>query len=249
MSPGTTDGVGPLVCPGRPLADLPGTHPLYSVAFKLSPAAVPLRAASNGSRLLVVLSPDDHAGAWQARSDKTRPASFQLAANLFAYATGNVPPRNRLDTAYVEPADGQPLATFAVARVRYGANGPDGDGGHGGGAGDWDPEPGAWERFARLFRWQTGAAVDVRPVAAADLGTSAAPLAHLTGSAAPTLTPADVAGLRAYVGAGGVLLVDACGGGAAFADAAERVVLPAAFPGMAMEPADPKLAPLARTQR
>ncbi|HEX8915066.1 MAG TPA: DUF4159 domain-containing protein, partial [Humisphaera sp.] len=90
----------PRVCPGRALADLPPGHPLRDVAYKLPAASVPLAAVTNGSRVLVVMSPDDHAGAWQARDEAGKASSFQLMANVFAYATGNVPPRNRLDTPF-----------------------------------------------------------------------------------------------------------------------------------------------------
>ncbi|HEX8913599.1 MAG TPA: DUF4159 domain-containing protein [Humisphaera sp.] len=234
----------PKVCPGRALADLPPGHPLRDVAYKLPAASVPLAAVTNGSRVLVVLSPDDHAGAWQTRDEVGKAPSFRLVANVFAYATGNVPPRNRLDTPFVPEPAADPLATFAVARVTYGGGGAEG-------GGDWDPEPGAWPRFARVFRWETGAAVDARPTAAAamsDVAPAGVPLAHQTGTAAADLTAAEAAGLRSYVERGGVLLVDACGGSAEFADAVERRLLPAAFPGMSLAPADPAAPPLARTQ-
>jgi hypothetical protein len=53
--------------------------------------------------------------------------------------------------------------------------------------------------------------------------------------------------LRAYVEAGGMLLIDACGGSPAFRAAVEKKLLPLAFPGMEMaEPRDDEV-PLARS--
>jgi hypothetical protein len=234
------------VCPEAPLAPLPPGHGLFRTAAKLPPGTR-LEGTGNASRLTVVLSPDDVAGAWQSRDDKTRRPAFDLMLNLFVYATDNVPPRNRSGTPVVaDPPVGDPLATFGVARLKH--------------AGDWDPEPGAWPRFANLFRRQTGATADVRAVSASALGGRAAggavddsfpdrpPLAHLTGTAPFALSDAEADGLRQYVEAGGVLLVEACGGSGAFATFAEEQLVPATFPGMALADARPDQVPLAKTQ-
>ena len=254
---------------GMALAPLPPTHGFYRLAAHLPPT-VKVEAAGNGSRMWVVLCPDDVAGAWQGRDDKTKRGSFDLMLNLFVYATDNVPPRNRLVTPVVPdlpPGAQPPAATFGVARVRH--------------AGDWDPEPGAWPRFAKLFRWQTGAEAEVRATSAEDLvagpatrpaqpagvagsagsteGTSGDPaatgsapfrpaVAHLTGTAPFALTDAETAGLRKYVEDGGVLLVEACGGASAFATFADETLVPAAFPGLALEDATADQVPLAKTQ-
>ena len=95
-----------------------------------------------------------------------------------------------------------PLATVKLARVKY--------------AGNWDPEPLAWTRYANWLQRKTGTRIDARETAAADLktpGPAEFPLAHLTGTAKYPFTAADAAAVRAYVRAGGLLLVDACGGG------------------------------------
>jgi hypothetical protein len=95
------------------------------------------------------------------------------------------------------------------------------------------------------MQWETGAGVMLRTTAPADLRLADAKLAHLTGTGALSLTAADAAGIRQFVESGGVLLVDACGGDAAFARSAEQALL-AACPGLTLKPAAPADPPLAR---
>lgn len=101
--------------------------------------------------------------------------------------------------------------------------------------GNWDPEPGAWGRFARAFQWQTNFGVAVQPVelrALKDVGADAATqVAHLTGNAAHTFTDEDVAAVKAFVEGGGTLLVDACGGSQPFYESVRDDLLARAFPG------------------
>jgi len=93
-----------------------------------------------------------------------------------------------------------------VARVKY--------------AGNWDPEPAAWTRFARFFRRETDVGLGVTPTALADLSAGAAGFAHWTGTAAYTPTDAEVDAIRKYVTEGGVLLIEPTGGGSDFYTAA-----------------------------
>ena len=213
--------------PRYELRDLSPDHAVYTVAHKIK-QPVPLRGVSNGSRLLLVHSPTDVAWAWQARDDTVKTEHlFQIGLNLFVYAGGKRDLRNRLDPTYIpEPPKGKnepPLGTLNVARVQYAG-------------GDWDPEPYAWERFARLFQWRTGYGLDVRPVRWKELTPQSAPVAHLTGRAKYDPTDDEIAALRSYAEGGGVLFVDDCGGSGAFAGSM-RAALGKAFP-------EQKLAPL-----
>jgi hypothetical protein len=153
-------------------------------------------------------------------------APFHLAVNVFIYAAGKRDLRNRIDSPWVPPLASTagsgasssapaPLQTVQVARLQY--------------AGNWDPEPGSWRRFGNWFRRQTGYQLDVRPVKLSELKPGDAPFAHLTGTARHTFSPADVAALKRYVEAGGVVLVDTCGGAGPF-DNGVRALLSAAFP-------------------
>jgi hypothetical protein len=109
------------------------------------------------------------------------------------------------------------MGKVAVARIKYDGN--------------WDPEPGAWGRFGRLFQWQTNFGVGTRPVALKDLKAGDVPVAHLTGTAAVRFSDEDVAAAKAFVEGGGVLLVDACGGSSTFYEGVRDGLLEKAFPG------------------
>ena len=205
------------------MADLPADHPIYNVVFKPSPRP-PLKAVSNGSRILMLHSPADLALRWQQRQDRAwegkkapapgdskgadaelrakQLAPFQFAVNLFIYAAGKRDLRNRLDSPWVGPTDSSPVQTVKVARLQY--------------AGNWDPEPGAWRRFTNALQRETSYRADVLPIPLRDLKPNDAPLAHLTGTHRASFSAAEAAALKAYVEAGGVVLIDNCGGPGAF---------------------------------
>ncbi len=204
--------------PRYALRDMPPNHALYGVMYKVDPRP-PLKYVTNGVRALVVYSPRDIAQHWQVRDEKKQEAAFQLGTNLFLYAAGKRELRNRLDSPHITAPDGPPpLGTVRVARVQYGAN--------------WDPEPGAWRRFANWFVRQTGVGLQVQPVELKELRPGAAQVAHLTGTGTFKPSDAEVAALKTFVEAGGVLFVDACGASAEFTKSA-KAALARAFPGEA----------------
>jgi hypothetical protein len=196
---------------------------------------------SNGSRLLIVHSPIDLSHHWQKREDRQFEAlnvkrladekarvlaPFHFGANLFVYAAGKRDLRNRLDSLYVAPVKSDPVDVSYVARLEY--------------AGNWDPEPGAWRRYANQFHRQTGTRLEPRTVKLAELkpDPSFYPFAHLTGTAPHNFTAEEVAALRKYVEAGGVVLADVCGGGPAFGQSLHQLATQA-FPGVIAGPVPP----------
>jgi hypothetical protein len=213
------------VLPRYEYRDVPREHAVYSSLFPMK-TQPPLRMVTNGSRVLLLHSPKDLAISWQFRDEKFRRDYFELGANLFIYAAGRRDFRNRLDGTFV-PAPPNPPATgqtYAVARLEYN--------------GDWNPEPYAWIRFARLFQYRTGSGVEAKQVRWADLKPADAPLAHLTGTARYRATDAEVAALKAYVEAGGVLFADHTGGAARFPESV-RETLERAFPEKKLAPLPP----------
>jgi hypothetical protein len=216
------------------LANLPPDHPIYNLVYKLDDnERPPLKAVSNGARLLMVHCPVDLARSWQLRQTKERPAHFQLGVNLFLYAAGKRDLRNRLDSTYVSDP-GKPVnGSVNLARLEY--------------AGNWDPEPGAWPRFARWFQRRTGMGANVTRVRMAALKPETAPVAHLTGTARYEFTQDEIMAVKAYVEAGGVLLVDQCGGTGNFDRAVTDRLLLHAFPGLNPAPLDPAKHPLFRS--
>ena len=212
--------------PDYELKDLPEDHEIYEIAFKVPKPRPKLRYMTNGSRILWIHSDNDLSSAWQARSEKVKRPAFDLGVNLFLWATGKQTPRNRLATAFIPEPRREPLSAMRVARVRY--------------AGNWDPEPWGWKRFARQFQYDTGSAIAVEAVALHALEAKTHPLAHLTGTAEHTWSDAEIASVKKYVEDGGTLLIDACGGSAAFDASIAQSLLTRAFPSTKAQVVDPQ---------
>ena len=199
------------VAPGHLLEAIPPTDPIYSINYKV--AGHRLMGVRNGVRWLIVHSPSDIAMAWQQRSTKTRLAEFQLGTNIFLYASGkpDLKIKNRLESPYIPEPTTPPRQAVRVARVSFNGN--------------WDPEPGAWGRFARYLQWETDVSLAIGTVAADKLSAGIAPVAALTGTGPVKFSDAEVNSIRDYVTAGGVLLVDPCGGDNTFRMASRESLL------------------------
>lgn len=178
--------------PSQPMADLPQAHAVYNIHYPIK-AKIPLRGISNGSRLLWVHSPADITGAWQVR-DGTRRHLWELGVNLFVYAGGKGTYRQRLDSPWVADAPIKPLRTVKVARIST--------------SGNWNPEPHAWDRFARWVKSETSWQIELADAQADKLDANSLALAHLSGRAAPNAT--EVAALKQFVEKGGLLVMDLC---------------------------------------
>ena len=181
--------------------DLPAEHEIYSLNYRIENKPR-LRCISNGSRILMLHSPTDLAQYWQLRSEKSQRNAFELGVNLFIYAAGKADLRNRLSSSELPAMKQEGAFHLKVGRLKYG--------------GLWDPEPGAWGRFAKWLGYQTGYSMDLRTIAVGELDAAKVPLVSLTGTAAWTPSENEGAILRRYVSEGGVLLIDACGGAWSF---------------------------------
>jgi hypothetical protein len=186
--------------PGREMTELPRDHELYSLQYQIAPGKRPrLRGMVDAAgRLAWVHSPTDLAVSWQQRAVTTKPEVFELGVNLFAYAVGKSDLRNRLEPR-VLPAPGEAPAqtTLTVARIKH--------------AGDWDPQPLAFERFGRWLEWQTSLGLKVVAMDASGLDDPAMQrptVAHLVLPAGTNLSDADTAALRRFVTSGGTLIVE-----------------------------------------
>ena len=207
--------------PQYALRPVPANHPIFSSLYTIKPPAGDLLGVSNGSRLLWVHSPKDMARDWARDWTDAGRAHYQVGLNLFVYANGKTQLHNRLESPYIPPPPVAPTGQIPVVRLSY--------------AGNWDPEPYAWTRFRNYFQWE--AQEDVK-VTDGDLGSllpGQAPLAVLTGTASVTFDQKQVNAVRAYVQAGGVLLIDACGGSADFAISVKQSLLDKAFPSASLQ--------------
>jgi hypothetical protein len=108
-----------------------------------------------------------------------------------------------------------------LARLKYG--------------GQWNPEPYAWQRFARILKRDVSWDLEIAAVDWFALKPEVAPIAHLTGLSAYTPTDVEIAALKSYVESGGVVLIDSCGSSPAFAQSM-RVALAVAFPDQKLQP-------------
>ena len=218
--------LAPKLFPKYELRDLPPDHPVYNLVYKIDEGSPrpKLRGVFNGARLLMLHSPTDIARAWQVRDQKIKRPLFNLGINLFLYAAGKRDLRNRLESPYVSDPGDPVNGSVGVARLEY--------------AGNWDPEPGAWRRFARWFQRQTGTGVSLRVASLASqaIDPRTVPIAHLTGTARHDFTDAEIAAVRRYVETGGVLLVDNCGGTGPFDASVQETLLTRAFPGAKLRP-------------
>lgn len=203
--------------PDFKLQDLPANDDLYTMVFPVDAKQYPMKALSNGSRRLLVHSVKDVSGGWVSRSVPLRQAASRLAINLLVLASGRGALLARTDSLYVPPPPAEAVYTLPVARIKH--------------QGNWDPEPYAWQRLANLLGWQLSWAVDLRNLETNALSAFETPFAHLTGSDALNLTDAQITDLRKYVQSGGTLLIDPCGGTAAFQQYVQKKLIPSLFPG------------------
>src|SRR5207247_3186972 len=195
--------------------EVPANHPIYRNGpfprekWKTKPSVLGL---SNGVRELMVLIPQGDPGrVWQSKVVGGNEPLWQLGANIFLYTVGRIDLRYRGESHLVD-ADPKatPEQTVAVARIRYDGN--------------WDPEPGGWRRLGNVLHNEGKVQLAVEPVAPGRGELSKFKIAHLTGTAVFRLDEQARAELKQFVSAGGTLVVDAAGGSAEFAKAAEAEV-------------------------
>ena len=201
--------------PEYAFADIPQDHPLYNALYK-SNFRPTLQGVSNGARLLMIHSPTDLAADWSIHDFTTVEPAYKFGLNLYVYAAGRSEYRNRLDNSYLPAPESPATWTVPVGRLRY--------------AGPWDPEPYAWTRFSHVMQWSTGYAINPMPINLRDLTPNATPIAHLTGTEDHPFAVRELENLRKYVEAGGVLLIDDCGGGEGFRKSQTQLLT--AFPGV-----------------
>ena len=196
--------------PDNAFRELPPDHPLYSVYAKM-PNPPKLMGISNGIRELWVHSPQDYGAVWQSY-DLNQKDAWDVPAALFFYMAGKDGLRSRLQALSLPAPSKKPDRRTSVARLQY--------------AGNWDPEPGAWPRLAKLMATTAATDVTIKHVSITALpGMAEMPaLAHLTGSAKVTFSGEEQNALRDYINAGGTLFIEAIGGKQEFAASARELI-------------------------
>lgn len=199
--------------------ELPANHSVYvDGIFRRDkwPAKPSVESVSNGVRELFVLLPrGDAARTWQAGlSPKGTEPFWQLAANLYLYVSDPDRARYKGESPVVLPDPTVAVArTLELARLKYNGN--------------WDPEPGGWRRLSAILRNRDGIDLKVREVVLGAGALKGFKIATLTGTDSFRFDQSQKEELVQFVKAGGKLLVDAAGGSAKFAVAAEAELLAA----------------------
>ena len=172
-------------------------------------------AISNGIRYLWIVSPIDLGAIWQAHQFSRRDY-WSIPANIYYYAIGKGALSNRLQSLVVRPAAHAPIQAVTMARLKY--------------KGNWNPEPGAWPRMAKIAATEFQTQVKIENVAiSSKLDPAQCPLVQMTGTGAFQLTAKQIVDLRSYLLHGGMLFADAGGGKPAFTNAFVNTVT-ALFP-------------------
>jgi hypothetical protein len=210
-----------IIFPKYELMTVPREHAIYSTVYPLKKPP-PLLSVSNASRILLIHSPTDLGGSWQRNWTDESKGEFQLGVNIFVYAAGKGILKNRLSSNFIPEDPDRADSVRQIARLEY--------------PGEWDPEPYAWARFSRFLQWETHRAIEPTVVALKELAPNSVPMAVLTGTVRHDFTASECDAAKAYVNAGGILLIDACGGSADFAKSVQTTLLPLAFANGSLTP-------------
>ncbi len=198
--------------PEYPLIRLPAGHAVYSAHVEAD-AGKWLLGVSNGVRLLAVHAPRELSLAMQLGPRQTHLPTWRLLGNLYIHATDRGQLRRRGTPAWPTPRAFTPRATVRVARLKH--------------AGNCDPEPLAWERFAIRLGLTQRVRLDVSgPIDITKLDPDTCRIAHMTGTDPFTLTGDETAALKRFLAAGGTLFVDAAGGSPIFSRSVQRQLYP-----------------------
>jgi hypothetical protein len=169
-----------------------------------------LMHVDNGLRTLMLLSTRDLADSWSRHAVRgRREVDFQLAANVYQYATDKTRVHSRLETPYIPHKDVDIRRTISVARIQY--------------TGPWDLEPYGWLRLRNYLNNETG--TNLLVTSGVTLDSPALEdfrVAYMTGNGAFRLMDAEREGLEKFLMTGGTLLADAAGGAPEFTRALER---------------------------
>ncbi|MBI5725466.1 MAG: DUF4159 domain-containing protein [Planctomycetes bacterium] len=199
--------------PAYKLFRCPANHEIFSMREKGATMPIDFSIITNGVRPLVVHTDSDLSRSWQFGliSDDQERYAFEAAGNLFLYVTdkGSLKQHQML----VWPVEQPPASRPAVRLVRLKHNG------------NWDPEPLAFQRFARLMAARYNVGIDMaEPVEIESLNKANAKIAVMTGTEAIKLSPEQLAAIKQFVAAGGTFFIDAAGGSQDFAQSMKKTI-------------------------
>jgi hypothetical protein len=218
--------LGEELFPLQEFRELPADHVIYTgeqfarSKWRTKPS---LLAQSNGVREMIILIPSaDPAKQWQIQSDRGKEELFQLMANIFLYSVDKLGLQVKGRTHLVKPDPAiNTTSTIKIARLQY--------------SGNWNPEPAGWRRMKGVMHNDKKVDLVVDDVEVGKGKLKDYKIAHMTGTTKFRLDDASRAEIKAFVEAGGTLIVDAAGGSGEFASSAEgelRTMFPAQSAGL-----------------
>ena len=198
---------------------LPGEHPIFNLRFAVDQKYRPeVVGIGDGCRERIFVLAQDVSGAWHQGRWREYPQLFGLGGNIVLYACGGQDPRGKFamgDLGSQPPPAGR---FITVARLKY--------------AGDYNTCPLAVVRLSRRLRHSLPVGLKSLPaVAGSEAPASGAAVLWLTGNVPPKFSEAEKEGLRRYLTAGGMLLIDPAIGRADFRSAALQLLKDLCGPG------------------
>ncbi len=191
--------------PTRELQKVDPEHRFYSLQYRVG-ARTPISIVGNGFRPMVVLVENDIGRELQADA-KNRRDAFKLMTNIYLYTTGHNPKRARLATNYVQRSSATMRSALRAARLSY--------------SGDYDPEPASLSQLSALMS-QHAVNLEIETLDPTAL-TEKQQFALITMTDKAKLSPEQIRSLKAWIEAGGTLMIDSAGGIPASVGAAEEL--------------------------
>ena len=200
--------------------ELSNEHPIYksdTLRRKQNSGQPALLGMSNGVRELMLLSQQDLSKAFTHPFAREQLPLFQLAEDVVLYATGSqgLQRKGKGYFVAVNPAVAAKRSA-KVVRLQY--------------TGNWDPEPGGWDRLSAIIHNDCAVKLDIKTAKLGDgqlaamagsPSTAAHIIVYLTGTDQFSFSEPQRKELKAFIDAGGTLMVDAAGGSSLFASSAE----------------------------
>lgn len=203
--------------PDNDLSFLREDHPVWTSRFAVGPGKPhTLMGISMGCKTVLIYSPQSLSWPWEI-DDRTSPlgkTSFELGANIVAYATGMEPPRPRLTRVDVARREQDPARIprgfLKVAQIKH--------------RGDYKPAPGAMRNLMGWLNRQAGVdvALKTEELQVYDRNLVDFKFLYMHGRRDFSFAEEDLDFLRFDLENGGLLLADACCGSLAFDKAFRR---------------------------
>lgn len=172
--------------------------------------ALPMFGVNDGTRWLAILCPTDVACTWQRLHAKLQPVHYQLAMNMYTYATGKNALASRMRPVFVG-SDQPTRGTVKVGWVRHDGN--------------WNTQPFALDYLSQKLAAENRLAIELtRGVDVEKDNLSAFKLLWITGSDEAKFTAGQVAALRRYIDGNGTVFVNAIGGSPEFTKSVDGLI-------------------------